>query len=80
MPLRRIGLLPDAVELGFHCVRTQWIRGFMTFRLARRAQTVMLMVSACPESGFLGHAARAPPIISSTGIELELHYAAFMTL
>ena len=52
----------------------------MTFRLARRARAVMLMVSACPESGFLGHAARAPPIISSTGIELELHYAAFMTL
>jgi len=30
------GRLPDAVEPGFHCVRTHWIRGFMAFRLAWR--------------------------------------------
>jgi hypothetical protein len=29
---------------GFHCVRTQWIRGFMAFQLARRIRIVMLMV------------------------------------
>ena len=28
--------LPDAVEPGFHGVRTRWIRGFMAFRLAQR--------------------------------------------
>jgi hypothetical protein len=28
---------------GFHGVRTQWIRGFMTFQLARRIRIVMLM-------------------------------------
>ena len=43
---------------GIHCVRTHWIRGFMTFRLVRRIQTMMLMVPVCPGSGFLGHAAR----------------------
>ena len=46
-----IGLLPDALptqmEPGFHCVRAHWIRGFMTFRLARRTRNVMLMVLAC---------------------------------
>jgi len=47
---------------GIHGVRTRWIRGFMAFRLVRRTRIVMLMVSACPESGFLGRAARAPPI------------------
>jgi hypothetical protein len=29
-----IGLLPDALKPGIHCVRTHWIRGFMAFRLA----------------------------------------------
>jgi hypothetical protein len=49
------GSLPDAMEPGFHrrwnaldpgfhCIRTHWIRGFMTFRLARRTRIVMLMV------------------------------------
>jgi hypothetical protein len=33
-------------ETGIHCVRTHWIRGFMTFRRVRHARTVMLMVSA----------------------------------
>jgi hypothetical protein len=37
--------LPDALDPGFHCVRTgRRIRGFMGFRLARRTQSVMLMV------------------------------------
>ena len=30
----KIGPLPDAMDPGFHCVRTHWIRGFMTFRQA----------------------------------------------
>jgi hypothetical protein len=38
-----IGLLPDALKPGIHCARTHWIRGFMTFQLARRTRTVMLM-------------------------------------
>jgi hypothetical protein len=36
--------LPDVVKPGFHGVRTHWIRGFMTFQLARRAWIVMLIV------------------------------------
>ena len=38
------GAMPDAVDQGFHCARTQWIRGFMLFRLVRRIRTMMLMV------------------------------------
>jgi hypothetical protein len=38
------GPLPDAMKPGTHCVLTHWIRGFMTFQLARRAQTVLLAV------------------------------------
>jgi hypothetical protein len=30
----------------------------MAFQLVRRKRTVLLMVPACPESGFLGRAAR----------------------
>jgi hypothetical protein len=30
----------------------------MAFQLVRHMKTVMLTVSACPEFGFLGHAAR----------------------
>ena len=26
-----IGLRPDAMKPGIHCVRTHWIRGFMAF-------------------------------------------------
>jgi len=40
------GRTPDALEPGFHCVRTHWIRGFMAFQLVRRRRTVVLMVSA----------------------------------
>jgi hypothetical protein len=36
----------NALDPGFHCARTRWIRGFMTFRLARHTQTVMLTVPA----------------------------------
>jgi hypothetical protein len=35
---------PDAMDPGFHCVRTPWIRGFMAFRLVRRVRTVVLVV------------------------------------
>jgi hypothetical protein len=42
---------PDALDQGFHGVGTPWIRGFMAFQLARRTNTVMLMVSMRPESG-----------------------------
>ena len=38
------GRLPDALDPGFHCARTHWIRGFMAFQLARRTRIVMLMV------------------------------------
>jgi hypothetical protein len=34
----------------------------MAFRLVRRTRIVVLMVPACPESGFLGRAVRALPI------------------
>jgi hypothetical protein len=37
---------PDALDPGFHCDRTHWIRGFITLQLARRTRTVLLMVSA----------------------------------
>jgi hypothetical protein len=36
----------NALDPGFHYVRAHWIRGFMTFQLARRTRTMMLMVSA----------------------------------
>ena len=36
-----LGPLPNALDPGFQCVRTHWIRGFMAFRLARRTRTVM---------------------------------------
>ena len=52
--------LPDVVKPGIHGVKTHWIRGFMAFQLVRRTRIVMLMVSACPESGFLGGATLAP--------------------
>jgi hypothetical protein len=38
------GRLPGAVKPGIHCVRTHWIRGFIAFRVARRAPAVMLGV------------------------------------
>ena len=31
--------VPDVLKPGIHGVRTHWIRGFMTFRLARRIRT-----------------------------------------
>ena len=37
---------PDAMEPDIDGVRTQWIRGFMAFELARRTRIVRLMVSA----------------------------------
>jgi hypothetical protein len=47
-----IGPLPDAMEPGFHCVRTHWIRGFMAFQLAQRTRIVLLVVPVWTESGF----------------------------
>jgi hypothetical protein len=44
MLIMKIGPLPDAVEPGFQCVRTHWIRGFMAFQPTRRTRMVMLMV------------------------------------
>jgi hypothetical protein len=52
------GRLADAMNPEIQCARTHWIQGFMTFQLVRRIQTVMLMVPVCPESDFLGYAAR----------------------
>jgi hypothetical protein len=46
MLIMKIRPLPDAVKPGFHCVRTHWIRGFMTFLLARRTRIVLLVVPA----------------------------------
>ena len=50
MPLPRMPLprmpLPDALDSGFHGVRTRWIRGFMAFQLARCTRVVRLMVPA----------------------------------
>ena len=61
---------PDALDPGFHCARTRWIRGFMTFQLARRTRSVMLMVPVCPESRFLRRAARPRPA-SQTALSLS---------
>jgi hypothetical protein len=44
--IMKTGRLPDAMKPGIHCVRAQWIRGFMTLHRVRHARTVMLMVSA----------------------------------
>ena len=34
----------SALEPASHGVRTQWVRGFMAFQLARRTQIVMRMM------------------------------------
>ena len=60
--IMKIGSLPDALDPGFHCVSTHWIRGFIGFQLARRTRSVMLMVLAWPESGFRQGAARLGPL------------------
>ena len=59
MPRPAIGVLPDAMEPGFHCVRTHWIRGFMAFRLARRTRTVVLVRSEVGGGGEVGQAGLA---------------------
>jgi hypothetical protein len=43
-PAMKIGPLPDAMDPGFHCVTTHWIRGFIAFQLVRRTRTVVLTV------------------------------------
>src|SRR6185312_17362409 len=55
------GRLLDVLKPGFHCVRTHWIWGFMTFRRARRTRTVRLMVPTCPESGSGTHGLTLTP-------------------
>jgi hypothetical protein len=40
----RWNALLNALDPGFHCARTHWIRGFMAFQLARRTQIVLLVV------------------------------------
>jgi hypothetical protein len=44
VPAAPAGRLPNAMKPGIHCVRTYWIRGFMTFHRVRHARTVMLMM------------------------------------
>jgi hypothetical protein len=39
-----LSLRQNALDPGFHCVRTHWIRGFMALQLVRRTRTVVLMV------------------------------------
>jgi hypothetical protein len=31
-------MLPDALKPDIQCARTHWVRGFMTFQLARRPE------------------------------------------
>jgi hypothetical protein len=45
VPLRW-NALPNALDPGFHCARTHWIRDFITFRLAQRTPIVVLMMPA----------------------------------
>jgi hypothetical protein len=60
--IMKIGLPLDALDPGFHCVRTRWIRGFMAFQLVRRTRSVMLTVPAWPEFGIRDGAARLRPL------------------
>jgi hypothetical protein len=60
--IMKIGPLLDALEPGFHCVRTQWIRGVMAFQLTQRTRSVMVMVRGWPESGFQEGTARLRPL------------------
>jgi hypothetical protein len=55
-----IGLQPDAMKPGIHCVYAL-DPGFHGVQMVRRMRTVMLIVPVCPESGFLGPAARPRP-------------------
>jgi hypothetical protein len=41
---RRNRLRRNALDPGFHCARTHWIRGFMTLQLVRCTRIVVLMV------------------------------------
>jgi hypothetical protein len=52
--IMKIGLPLDALDPGFQCVRTHWIRGFMAFQLVRRTRSMMLTVPAWPEFGVRG--------------------------
>jgi hypothetical protein len=48
MLIMTIGPLPDALDPGFHCVRTAVDPGFIAFQLVRRIWTVVLMVPVWP--------------------------------
>src|ERR1700760_1794096 len=48
------GSLPDAMDPGFHGVRTPGIGGFMAFRRARRTRITRLMLSVWQKFGFRG--------------------------
>ena len=48
----KTGPLPDAMKPRIHGVGTHWNQGFMAFQSTRRTRIAMLMVPACPESGF----------------------------
>ena len=37
-PESPLSYCPDALKPDIQCVRTHWIRGFMTFQLARRPE------------------------------------------
>ena len=69
----KFGSLPDALDPGFHCVRTHWIRGFMAVQLVRYARIVMLMVPAWPESVF--RKVRPPAAASLAGLRKRTRVA-----
>src|ERR1700755_3178926 len=50
--VRTAGRFWDAVNPGFHGVRTRWIRGFMTFQWAGRTRNMRLTVPVRPEPSF----------------------------
>jgi hypothetical protein len=57
------GRLPGALDPGFHCVTTHWIKGFMAFQLVRRTRTVLLMVSRDPSPDSRHEAAGPGPVV-----------------
>jgi hypothetical protein len=64
--------LPDALNPGFHCVRTHRIPGFIAFQRARRTRTMRLMVPVGPGSGFRERIIR-PWSISKSSIAFYVH-------
>jgi hypothetical protein len=56
---------PNALDTGFHCVRTHWIWGFMAFQRAGCTRTVRLRMPVRPESGFQERAIRPWPLATA---------------